>query len=255
MNPRLAIALAAFLGWLLITLLGEQVGSGAHQALSETVSRGPGWPFIAAIVFVLAVVAWQRWRDIGLHQRPSARSLLLAWLPMLYIVGGFAVSVRLGLPPASVVLSVLFNTFLVGLSEELMFRGVLLQALRRTVSIVPAVALTTLAFGAVHSLNVFITGDLQAALIQSTAAALSGLFFIALRLRTGSLWPCVVVHGLWDCAAFLLALSSLPDPAGSSVAPTGAMSLAPILVVLPNALYGLWLMRHINTLNDTMETR
>ena len=252
MNQRLAVSLAIFLGWLLITLLGEQIGSGAQQALSGTVSHGLGWPFVAATAFVLAVVAWQRWRDIGLRDLPSARSLLLAWLPMVYIVGGFALSVRLGLPPATVVLWVLVNTFLVGLSEELMFRGVLLQALRHTVSIWPAVVLTTMAFGAVHSLNVFITGDLRGAVIQSTAAALSGLFFIALRLRTGSLWPCIVVHGLWDCAAFLVALSSAKDQAAGT-APADPASLAPILLVLPNALYGLWLMRHVGQVTATTE--
>jgi len=251
MNQRLAISLATFLGWLLITLLGEQLG-GAHKALAETVSRGLGWPFVAAVAFVLAVVAWQRWHDIGLRDLPSARSLWLTWLPMIYIVGGLALAVRLGLPPATVVLWVLVNTFLVGLSEELMFRGVLLQALRQTVSIWPAVALTTLAFGAIHSLNVFITGDLQGAVIQSTAAALSGLFFIALRLRTGSLWPSIVIHGLWDCAAFLLAMSSANDVA-TGAAPKGAMSLAPILLVLPNALYGLWLMRHLGKVNARTE--
>lgn len=252
MNKRLAISLAAFVGWLLITLVGEQFGSGTHQALAETVARGPGWPFVAAVAFVLAVVAWQRWRDIGLHQLPTARSLLLTWLPMVYIVGAFVLSIRLGLPPATVVMWVLLNTFLVGLSEELMFRGVLFQALRSSVSIVPAVALTTLAFGAIHSLNVFITGDLRGAVIQSTAAALSGLFFITLRLRTGSLWSCIVIHGLWDCAAFLVVLSSRGDPA-TSTAPADAASLAPILLVLPNALYGLWLMRHLGKLSATKE--
>jgi uncharacterized protein len=251
MNQRLALSLATFVGWLLITLLGEQL-VGAHKALAETVSRGLGWPFVAAVAFVLAVVAWQRWRDIGLRDLPSARSLWLAWLPMIYIVGGFALSIRLGLPPATVVLWVLLNTFLVGLSEELMFRGVLFQALRHTVSIWPAVVLSTLAFGAIHSLNVFITGDLQGAVIQSTAAALSGLFFIALRLRTGSLWPPIVIHGLWDCAAFLLAMSSPKDTA-TAAEPTGAMSLAPILLVLPNALYGLWLMRHVGQVSPTTE--
>jgi hypothetical protein len=29
--------------------------------------------------------------------------------------------------------------------------------------------------------------------------------------------------------------------------------LAPILLVLPNALYGLWLMRHVGRVNSTME--
>lgn len=253
MNQRLAISCASFVVWLLITLVGETLGAGAHQTLPETVSRGPGWPFAAAAAFLLAVVAWRRWRDVGLNQRPSARSLRLAWLPMLYIVGGFGLAVQLGLPPASVMLWVLVNTFLAGLSEELMFRGVLLQALRQSVAVVPAVVLTTLAFGAIHSLNVFVTGELRAAVIQSTAAALSGLLFMALRLRTGSLWPSIVVHGLWDWAAFMAALASAKDPAAAA-APTGAMSLAPILLVLPNGLYGLWLMRHLGQPDATQES-
>lgn len=71
-------------------------------------------------------------------------------------------------------------------------------------------------------------------------------------LRTGSLWPCIVMHGLWDCAAFLVAMSSPQDPAHST-APAAMTSLAPILLVLPNALYGLWLMRHVGKVNATME--
>jgi membrane protease YdiL (CAAX protease family) len=248
MNPRLAISSATFVGWLLITLLGEQVGSQGHQSLSDAVAHGPGWPFVAAVAFVLGVVAWQRWHDVGLVVLPSRRSLWLTWLPVLYIVGALVLAIQFGLPPRGVMLWVGVNTFLVGLSEELMFRGVLLQSLRRTMSIWPAVALTTLAFGAIHSLNVFITGDLRSALVQSTAASLSGLLFVALRLRTGSLWPCIVVHGGWDFAVFLVALSQpTPGPGAQadSAAALGPMSLAPILLVLPNALYGLWLMRHI----------
>ena len=129
-----------------------------------------------------------------------------------------------------------------------MFRGVLLQSLRRTVSIWVAVALTTLAFGAIHLLNVFMTGELRAAAIQAVAAALSGLLFIALRLRTGSLWPCIVVHGLWDFALFSLAASrSGESQGGDGGGPITLMTFVPILLVLPNALYGLWLMRRIGT--------
>jgi membrane protease YdiL (CAAX protease family) len=114
------------------------------------------------------------------------------------------------------------------------------------VSIWPAVALTTLAFGAIHILNVFMTGELRAALIQSAAAALSGLLFIALRLRTGSLWPPIIVHGLWDFATFAVSASrSVDSQASSSGGPMTLMTFMPILLVLPNALYGLWLMRHI----------
>jgi membrane protease YdiL (CAAX protease family) len=245
MNNRLAISLAAFVGWLLITVVGGRMHTG-EAPLLQAVTRGLGWPFLLAALFLLALVVWQQWRDVGLNQLPSGRGLLLAWLPMLYIVVGLGLAVVFGLPPVGVLAWILFNTFLVGLSEELMFRGVLLQAFRRTVSIWPAVWLTTLAFGAIHILNVFMTGELRAALIQSTAAALSGLLFIALRLRTGSLWPCIVVHGLWDFATFAIAAArsgeALP---GSGGGPMTLMTFVPILLVLPNALYGLWLMRRI----------
>jgi membrane protease YdiL (CAAX protease family) len=245
MNNRLAISLVAFVGWLLITVVGGRIHTG-EAPLLEAVTRGLGWPFLVAALFLLALVAWQQWRDVGLDQLPSGRSLWLTWLPMLYIVTGLGLSAAFGLPPAGVLAWILFNTFLVGLSEELMFRGVLLQAFRRTVSIWPAVWLTTLAFGAIHILNVFMTGDLRTAVIQAAAAALSGLLFIALRLRTGSLWTGIVVHGLWDFATFTLSASrSVDAQAVSSGGPMTLMTFVPILLVLPNALYGLWLMRRI----------
>ena len=245
MNKRLLISLGAFLVWTAITVIGGRIRSEGEGKLVDTVTSGLGWPFVVAAVFILVVVLWQRWRDVGLCKPVSGRSLILAWLPMIYIVGGLGFALALGLPPASVWLWILLNTFLVGFSEELMFRGALLQAFRRTVSIWPAVLLTSLLFGAVHSLNVFMTGDLRSALFQSTAALLSGIFFIALRLRTGSLWPCIIVHGLWDFATFTLLVSTDAESLGGSGAPTGLMMFVPILFVLPNALYGLWLMRNI----------
>ena len=98
MNKRLAISLAAFVGWLLITVVGGQIHTGKGQ-LTEAVTRGLGWPFLLAALFLLALIVWQQWRDVGLNQIPSGRSLLLTWLPMLYIVVGLGLAVVFGLPP------------------------------------------------------------------------------------------------------------------------------------------------------------
>ena len=204
MNRRLGVALGAFVLWTAITIIGGNITTGGEMTLLDGVTSGLGWTWLAAAGFILAVVLWQGWRDVGLYRWADAASWRLAWLPMVYIVGGLAVATFLGLPPATVLLLILLNTLLVGFSEELMFRGVLLQAFRHATSIWLAVLLTSVAFGAVHSLNVFVTGDLRAALIQSSAAFLSGLVFIALRLRTGSLWPPIIVHALWDFATFTL---------------------------------------------------
>lgn len=253
MNRRLALSLAAFVGWLLITVVGGRMHTG-QAPLLEAVTRGLGWPFLLASIFLLALVAGQQWRDVGLNRRPAPHSLRLAWLPMLYIGAGLGLAVAFGLPPAGVLGWILLNTFLVGLSEELMFRGVLLQAFRQAVPIWPAVVLTTLAFGAIHALNVFVTGDLRMAVMQAAAAALSGLLFIALRLRTGSLWPGIVVHGLWDFATFTVSASRSVESQGvAGGGPMAPLALMPVLLVLPNALYGLWLMRGIGRTHAAAE--
>ncbi len=252
MNKRLGISLIAFVLWVAITIVGGNMTTGGKGTLVDAVSRNVGWTFVVASAFILAVVLWQGWRDVGLNRWATTRGWVLSWLPMLYIVGGLALATFLGMPPISVLCLILLNCMLVGFSEELMFRGVLLQAFRQATSIWTAVLLTSVAFGAVHSLNVFVTGDLKAALIQSTAAFLSGLMFVALRLRTGSLWIPILVHGLWDFATFTLGSASAGISAGSLASEAAKVasqstlqSLMPIGLVLPNALCGLWLMRNI----------
>lgn len=260
MTKRLGLTLVAFVIWTTITVVGGILTTGGEGTLSEAVGAHVGWTFLVASAFILAVVLWQGWGDVGLNRGADAAGWRLTWLPMLYVVGGFGLATLLGLPPMSVLLLVLINTALVGFSEELMFRGVLLQGFRHRTTIWIAVLLTSVMFGAIHSLNVFVTGDLKGALLQSSAAFLSGLMFIALRLRTGSLWPPIILHGLWDFATFSLAMASA-SAASKGVATQTAEAAAsgswapffPIFLVLPNAIYGLWLMRNIGKTHATPE--
>jgi membrane protease YdiL (CAAX protease family) len=240
---RLLLSLAAFAIWVGITVFTAAVPEDGTITLADLVTKGVNWSIAGAGAFLLALVLWHGWRDVGLDRPVTGAAVRLSWLPLVYIVAGLGLATILGLPPASLLLLVLLNSLLVGFSEELMFRGVLLQAFRGVLTLWPAVLLTSVMFGAVHSLNVFVTGELGTALIQSVAAFLSGLFFIALRLRSQSLWPPILVHGLWDFTTFAIALAA----AGRSEAAAGGAPPAylPILLVLPNAIYGLWLMRNL----------
>ena len=244
MSPRIALALGAFAIWTAITVIGGRLRAGGESELVDAVTQGFNWVYMLAAGFLLAVVVWQRWQDVGLMRAPAAGSLRLLWLPGLYIAGFLALAVLLGLPPIGVILFVLVNTFFVGLSEELMFRGVLLQAFRHRMPIWPAILVTSLLFGGIHSLNVFTTGHLLTSVIQSGAALLSGLLFIAIRLRTGSLWPAIITHGLWDFGIFVMGAAG-GAPASPPATQTGLQMFAPLLLVLPNALYALWLLRDV----------
>ena len=87
------------------------------------------------------------------------------------------------------------------LAEELLFRGILLEAFcghlqARWTGIVTA----AVAFGWVHS------AQPQAVLPMATFGVLLGY----LRLRTGSLWPCIVVHMLFNARTIVFKLL-VPD--------------------------------------------
>ncbi|RUL72871.1 CPBP family intramembrane glutamic endopeptidase [Dyella choica] len=81
--------------------------------------------------------------------------------------------------------------------EELMFRGVLLSALLRRMATGPSIALCAALFGVVHLAGL----DFQ-------WYALPNLMLLAavlcwLRLKSGSLWPAILAHGLYNMFALV----------------------------------------------------
>ncbi len=238
-------ALVILAVWLAITVLGGALLSPQPQSLLGAVTDRVGWSFLLAAVFLLVVIRIAGLRGAGLRGSSGWRGIRLLWLPSLYIAGFLGVATQLGLPAMPVMAMILLNCALVGLSEELMFRGVLLGAFREAAGTKVAVFASTLIFGAVHSLNVFVIGDLGAALVQSGAAFISGLMFAALRIRLGSVWPGVLVHTLWNFGTFLMLAAG--DGALLRAAPTDAPPLlaylVPLVLVAPNGLYALWLLR------------
>jgi hypothetical protein len=106
---------------------------------------------------------------------------------------------------------------------------------------------TSAAFGAVHSLNVLVTGAPALALGQSVAAGMSGLLLLGLRLRCRSLWPAVGLHAAWDFGLFLVAISA-PEGAQAPADVPPSAALVAAAGILPLFLYALWLVRRIEPL-------
>lgn len=242
MNNRIYLALGVLVVWMSITMGPQLVGGQDSRPLLDIVGHGVNWGIAAAAAVMLAVVFLFRWHDVGLAAPKPARSLLLMWFPLAYVAVFFVMAASEGMPSASVIGFLLLNTLLVGISEELMFRGVLFRALHTALRIWPAILLTSLAFGGVHLLNVFITGDLAGAAVQALNAGLSSLVFFAILLRTGSIIPAIIYHILWDFATFLVTAGDTGAPAA---VPQAVAYLVPLLFVLPNALVALYLLRNI----------
>lgn len=250
MNKRLWIALVVYVLWVVITLAGASWMLGGEEAgLDELVKNGIGWQFVGAVALLFAAIAAFKWRDMRFGTPHSL--LKVMWFPVLVLLAISSLALTTGMPEGKVVFFVAFNTFLVGLSEEVMFRGVLFRALLENARVWTAIIVTTVLFGAVHVLNGFTTGDWGHALLQAVAAGMSGLIFIAMVIRTGSIWPAIIYHFLWDCMLFLMGTASAaepgtaPDPAMEAALEGGGAVVFPLLIALPNFLCALVLLRKL----------
>jgi membrane protease YdiL (CAAX protease family) len=236
---RLAIAVVAVVIWAIITVWGGLLQSG-HGSLGALVSRQVTIATPVAALFLLLVARFAGWRDLGLNGPRPPGSAWLLWPIGVYVVA-FAGLASLNHHPALPALAfIAINTAFVGFSEELAFRGVLWGAARKAMGFWPGVLLVSGLFGSVHVLNAFITGQMGEAGVQALNAFLSGICYLALRIRTRSLLPIMVGHWLWDLAVFL----SASDSATAAAQPSGATRLlAGAVLVVPITLYGLWLLR------------
>ncbi len=236
-------ALAIYLIWQAINTGMQVAGTGPDGIdLIDLVQNGISPSLASASLFLLAVVLLLRWGpEVGLAQGPQPGTLRVIWPWLLFLALFAANALTAGLPPATVTLFILANTALVGWSEEVMFRGIILRGLHRSFGIWAAILGSSLAFGAIHVLNVFLTGDLRGALLQAAAAFLSGVFLTAVRLRTGSLWTGIVLHGLWDAGTFLVASGA----SATAAAPPSALGdYGGVVLSVPLFLLGLFFLRH-----------
>lgn len=243
--PPLGAVLVLLALWMALTALGVMpVTMAAHSPFGD-LGRAP-IPQSLGLVLMLGAIGVFGWRGIGLGRaRPGTARLM--WLPWLYLPLFALGMLAVGTPPWQALPAVALAMLFVALSEELMFRGLLYAALRQTMGPWAAIWISSALFGAVHLLNALQHGDWRVAATQAVAATGTGLLLIALRLRRGSIWPAVFYHMLWNVAIFGLAISALgtEDPATALAAQSGTdASVLPALLVLPNALYALFLLRH-----------
>lgn len=131
------------------------------------------------------------------HWRGSAKEYLY-FIPMLILMtgnlwGGVALAYD-GMAQVFAVLSML----LVGLIEELIFRGLLFRALLKRDPVPVAITISAVTFGVGHLVNLLAGQGGLESLIQVFFAVAWGYLFTLVFYKSGSLWACIVVHGMVD---------------------------------------------------------
>jgi len=210
-------SLIVFIAWVAIELVLQWLQTGGRAAqMADLVRGGPVWGVIAAAVFVVAAITYLKWWTAVGAVRPQNAGLL--WPPVLVLMVYMGIALRVGLPSWPIVVIVALNTAFVGVSEELMFRGIALNATVRRYGVREGVLIAAALFGSLHVLNAITTHQLSIAIGQALVASLFGIWAGALRVRTGSVLPLIAIHWLWDGLLILAggpaALFALPAAIG-----------------------------------------
>ena len=103
------------------------------------------------------------------------------------------IGVDWGSGPVALGMAVASTVIIAPIAEELMFRGYVLDSIRKMHGDWVAVVISALIFGLVH-FEPYTIG----------LAAIGGLIYGYLRVRTGSLWPSIIGHMLWNGIALVV---------------------------------------------------
>jgi membrane protease YdiL (CAAX protease family) len=192
---------------LLATVLGVALADSGERTLEL---------YVGADVVMLVVVsafAWPVRRELSVLFRPPrmdvhAWALFLLGPAVLWLLNqgliattrdlpGVLISdpaIDLRLAGASTITVILLCCVTPALLEEVAFRGIILEQIRESFGTPPAAIVVSILFSILHL-----------ALLSFIPFAALALVFAMLRLRTGSLWPPIVGHFLFNLASVVLA--------------------------------------------------
>lgn len=229
--PILPKVFAVFVVWVAATLgITVLLTNGQDITLDELATNGIYWSAaVATGIAVGAVAVLGVWKETGFTGLVEGARWWLLIVPIVMIAILLFRSFSASDAFSTVMLYALINTLFVGISEEVMFRGLLLSGTYNRFSYWRAIWMTGLLFGSIHILNVFITGELVQGIAQATFATMTGLLLMAIRLGMGSIIPAIIIHWLWDLGVFIQPTEPLAASSGGTMLLTVLPVLAPIL--------------------------
>lgn len=194
----------------------------------------------AVYLYLLAgclVIGLRRWNlsQLGLNRRGIWMSLVCGMLMIAaFTLGRLAIDMPMNPRPLTIkrlVSEIVFYFFLVGLVEELLFRGLIYLALDTWIGTGAAVLGSALAFGLFHIGWAGALGMLGLAFI--------GVLFAMIRWRAEGVIGLILVHGLYDVLSLELYPYALERDIPSLVVQRPGLAVLADLLILAVILY-LW---------------
>ena len=173
------------------------------QSLANPLNQVIGIEYAASAAFcvlqTVVLFAFIRKNNLqkryGLCKSPVPASRFLYYVPLVILASGNLWNgFTLNYSPAETVCRIVCM-LCVGFLEEVIFRGLLFQAIAKD-NIESAVVISSVTFGIGHIINLFNGSgmDLVNNLCQIVFAIAVGFLLVTIAYRGGSLLPCIIVH-------------------------------------------------------------
>ena len=190
-------------------------------------------------------------KPLGERILPCAAILVLYTLALL---GGITLCLEDPLQPPLKILSFVLCMLSVGLTEELIFRGLITRILyakygKNPVGVWLSVLLSSLLFGLIHLSNAIGGVELGSVLIQVVGASALGICLSAIYLRTGSFWTVVLLHAYMDFCGLVSSGVFVSDSLADLL---GGYSSGSLIAAAVYAALGIFLLRRskMKTITD-----
>ncbi len=185
--------------WIIAYCVLLSVGDNLSALLG--VEKSVTFP-IALLLSVLLVVFLGKYRLFEAHgvclSEAKPRTMLFYIPVLIMLTANFWQGIGLNYSIAESLLYIL-SMLCVGLLEELIFRGLLFNAMRKD-SFGAAVIVSSVTFGIGHIINL-VNGsgaELVPNLLQVLYATAAGFMFVMMYCVEGSLLTCIIAHGLFN---------------------------------------------------------
>lgn len=228
-KSQIWFAVAWIIAYCVLMSVGDALSASIGMDKSVTLAIG----IVLSGIVLLFLKKHGLSRDYGLCAPKASAKSMLFYIPILVMLtANLWYGVTLSYGVLETVLYIL-TMFCVGFLEEVIFRGLLFEAMRKD-NVKAAIIVSSVTFGIGHIINL-INGsgaELLPNLLQVIYATAAGFMFVMMYYKSKSLIGCIVTHGAFN------ALSVFADEANA----TAEMRiLTAILLTVITGSYALYL--------------
>jgi membrane protease YdiL (CAAX protease family) len=233
-KSRIWFALAWIIAYCVLMSVGDSISSVIGVEKSLTLPIG----LLLSAILLSFLKRNGLFESYGLCASKATACSMLYYLPVFVMLTTnlwYGVTMNYGLPET---LLYILSMFCVGFLEEVIFRGLLFNAMRVD-SVKWAVIVSSVTFGIGHIINL-VNGsgaELIPNLLQVVYATAAGFMFVMIYCKTESLIGCILIHGLFN------ALSAFANEAAATNEMRIISAILLTAITSAYAAYLAWMMK------------